>query len=96
MKKIITIATLIGTIISGFLFFENRYVLSSEFKKLETDVQLNKLTTLKMSAMESLYFFRKQVRQYPNDQDIADKLKQSEDEVGQINDKIKAVEIMKQ
>lgn len=59
---------------------------------LEERLTLNELNDLLRRALENLYFYRDQVRKYPGDQDLQDRLFEARKEVEDLKGRIKNLE----
>ncbi len=80
---------LIGITFSVFFFMDNRHVSSISFSRLAVTVSTNKLENTLHKALENLYFYRDQLRKYPDDDKLKKKLEEAEDEVKNIKERIK-------
>lgn len=70
----------------GYAFLDKRYAMATDHKKLELRVTINEVEGLHREAMQEVFFFRKQLRQHPEDYDIQDKLKEAEDSSLELKD----------
>jgi len=89
IKLISGLIVLIGIAFTVFFFMDNRHASSTSFNRLAVAVSTNKLENTLHKALENLYFYRDQLRKYPNDDKIKKKLEEAEDEVKNIKDRIK-------
>jgi hypothetical protein len=76
--------------------FDNRYAQAAEvdkkIEKVENRLTVAELRQLTRAAQEDVFFYRDQVRKYPNDQDVKDKLKEAEDTLADLKAQIKELE----
>lgn len=77
---LVGVFTLLGFTVGGYSFLDQRYALAKSFVVLEKRVSVNELKHLYHSSLDNVYFFRKQARIYPNDEEVGRKLEKAEQE----------------
>lgn len=65
---------LISSVFAGYFYIDNRYALASSHVKLEQRVSVNELQATYNEVRAEYYFLKKQVRQYPDNQELKDEL----------------------
>lgn len=80
--------TILGFILGGYSFLDQRYALAKNFVILEKRVETNEVRHLYHSALSELYFFRAQARSNPKDTDLNQKLEDVERDVNVIRDRL--------
>lgn len=80
ITTIVGVFTLLGFTIGGYSFLDQRYALANNYVTLEKRVSVNELKHLYHSSLDNVYFFRKQARLHPNDEEIGRKLEKAEQE----------------
>ena len=86
-----TIIAIFGSLFGGYAYIDSRYALAAEVKELETRLTLKELKDLYKEGLDNLYFFRKQSRKYPGDEEVAKKLKAAQDECDLLKKQITAI-----
>ena len=86
-----SLLTLIGTVSGGIFFLDTRYAAASTVKSLEKRVDLSELQNLKQEALKHKYFYKDQLRKYPNDKDLKKQLDEASEEVETLKEQIKAL-----
>lgn len=79
---------ILGAFFGSYAYLDSKYALASEVQKLERRLSLKELKDLYKDALENLYFFRKQSRKHPGDEDLKKKLKESEVECDLLKNQI--------
>lgn len=101
LKLIATGFGLIGMVVSGFLFVDNRSKTIAEttvepvkasLNALDKRLTLNELRDLLRKAQEELLFWKQQKRKYPNDPDIDEELRKAQEQVDEIKERIRKLE----
>ena len=77
---VVGIFTLLGFTVGGYSFLDERYALAKNFVTLEKRVSVNELKHLYHSSLDNVYFFRKQARLHPDDEELKTKLEKAEQE----------------
>jgi hypothetical protein len=75
------IFTIIGSIVYGKDYLDNRYATKAEHQSLKFEVKLNKLHDTYRDALDHMFFYHTQAQKYPNNLEIAKKLKKAQDHV---------------
>lgn len=88
LNSIIFLLTIIGSVVGGLTYIEGKFALADDVKELEQRVSLSELKQIYNEALKNLYFYRDQLRKYPDDVDLKSKLKESEVDVKGIKDQI--------
>ncbi len=81
---IATFTLLFSTVITSFFYVEDRFAKADDLKTLEQRVDVNELQTLYKTSLENLHFYRDQVRKYPLDKKVKEKLAEAEEEVKEL------------
>ena len=100
-KYIAALSTIIG-IAYGAFQFQHNYVkttaenvvapVAKQVATLERRLTKNELKDLLKEALEELYYWRGMSRKYPDDVEVKDKLKEAEENVKDIKERIKNLE----
>jgi len=85
---IISISAALGVIWGMIGFVDGRYAHATYVQSVENRVTLNELKQLYRDALENLYFYRGQVRKYPEDVELQRRLADAEKEVKDIKAQI--------
>ena len=76
--------------------FDSRYAQATEvdqkIQKVENRLTLAELRQLTRAAQEEVFFYRDQMKKYPRDQDVKDKLKEAEETLADLKKQIKDLE----
>lgn len=76
---IITAATIISIIGGGALWFYNYdskfTVLASDVKNIQSNIEILELKQTLRDVMDEYFFLKKKVRQYPDDEELKEELK---------------------
>jgi len=76
--------------------FDSRYAQAAEvdqkIQKVENRLTLAELRQLTRAAQEEVFFYRDQMKKYPRDQDVKDKLKEAEETLADLKKQIKDLE----
>ena len=95
-KKITIIITLIttmaGTAWGAVSFVDSRYAHSEDLIQLQERVTKAELKDLLEKALDNMYHYRGLARKYPEDKEIAEKLKEAEEEVTYLKKRIRTIE----
>lgn len=94
-KQLGTILALIGSIVLGFVFIDDRHLSADDHvqalktqnkinKTLKVEVRISRLKWVERDAASDLYFEQSQLRQYPNNIALRDKVIEKEEELKQI------------
>ena len=89
LKLIMALVGIILLSVSGFFFVENRYTLHTDHVQWAQRVSVNELEDQLEKAREELYYWRKMARKYPDDQEVLKKLKEAEEHVEDLKEKVK-------
>jgi len=89
IKKISAIFSLVAIVFGAFFFLDGRHASVQTVTALEERVTLQELRRLLMNAEEDMYHYRRLARKYPDDKDIAKKLKEAEERVEDLKERIK-------
>jgi len=93
IKSILVVATtlfaIIGSIVAGYGFLDERFANAQDVEQLEKRVTLAELTTSLRTALEEYYFLKQQLRKYPDDAELTDKVKEAKDHVDTLKEQIK-------
>ena len=89
MKALAVLLGIIGTCFGGYFYIDKTYAERTQVHKLELRVTANELDDLLRRAQENMYFYREQLRKYPNDVDIIKRLKEAEEEVKELRERLK-------
>jgi hypothetical protein len=81
-----------GVIYGAVNFVDSRYALAEDVQKLEERLTLAELKDLLHKALENLYFYKSQIRKYPEDEELKERLKEAQAEVDSIKKRIEAIE----
>jgi len=97
MALLITALIAAGSSLVGVSsYFDAKYALAADVnesvKKIENRLTLAELKQLYRTAQEELFFYRDQLRKYPKDPDVKEKLKEAEETVADLKKQIKALE----
>ena len=87
-KSITAVFALISITFAGFFFIENRYTHQPEFLSLQKRVSINELQRQLRQAEEEAAYYRRLLRDYPNDERIKEKLRQAEKRVERLEREI--------
>ena len=90
-----TMAALIGILTSTFgvvWFADGRYTMASDQQALAKEVKKIKARNALDGALDDLYFYKKQTRKYPGDEDLQKKLSTSEEDVKYLKKVLKLLE----
>jgi esterase/lipase len=82
-------AAAIGVLSSGLFFVDGRYAKHKQFVALKINVEINDARDVLKEALENLYFYRKQNKEHPDDEEIQKRLKEAEDEVKELKEHLK-------
>ena len=88
MKKLVIFLTLLGSVLGllgtsfGVVWFtDGRYAMASEQQEINDEIKIIKLKMSLDNAMGDRAYYRKKARQYPNDKDFRERLRQAEGDV---------------
>lgn len=100
-KYLAAISTIVG-IAYGAFQFQHNYVkttaetvvapVTKKLSNLERRLTKNELNDLLKEALEELYYWRGMSRKYPDDQEVKDKLREAEENVEDIKERIQNLE----
>lgn len=88
-KKISTLVGLIVLVFSGFFFLEARHAPMKAHAALEKRVTLQELQRQLRQAEDDAAYYRQQLRKYPADNRIRDRLTKAENRVQQLETAIR-------
>lgn len=88
VKQIMALVGLVGVVFSVYFYIDGTYAEKTHLAAVEQRVTLNELYGLLRSAQENLYFYRDQKRKYPEDEEVESRLKEAEEEVTHLKDRI--------
>ena len=80
--------TIVGFIVGGYSFLDQRYALATNFVMLEKRVDINEVRHLYHASLSDTYFLREQARKHPEDSNIAKKLEESESETNSLKKRL--------
>jgi hypothetical protein len=92
LATITGVLAIIGSIATGVWHLDTRYAMAGEFQKLEQRVLMNELNQSYRDIWAEVLYLRKQLRKYPDDQDIKDQLEKAEQELKRLKDLLKKKE----
>lgn len=93
------IAAVIGIAFGAVSFVDSRYTLTTDFSKLKVNVlklesrqSLDELRQALQKALQELYFYRKLLRENPNDETLIQEVEELEEEVAYLKERIREEE----
>lgn len=101
LKLIASIFSLIGVVIGGFLFLDTRtHTIANsvvtpvkvQVFALDKRVKLNELKELLREAQEELLFWKRQLRKYPDDEEVKQEYDEAKERVNELKERIKELE----
>jgi hypothetical protein len=85
------ILALLGTVLGGYTYIDDRYALAETVDKLEERLTLSELKDSLRLALDELFFLKSQARKYPDDEEIKDQLKAVQERVDDLKRQIEAL-----
>lgn len=89
---ITTVFAIIGSIVTGYGFIDEKYARASDVAKIEKRLSLSELRDSLRLSLDELYFLKKQIRKYPEDEEIQEQLKEVRAEVNDLKEQIRLKE----
>ncbi len=89
LKSLAVILGIVGTCFGAYFFIDRTYAEKSQLVSLELRVVTNELHDLLRRAQADMYFYKEQLRKFPNDVDVIKRLKNAEAQVEELRDRIK-------
>lgn len=83
------VTALVGAIYASQDQLDKRYA----SKSIEIRVAMNELQAIYQQALSNKYFYQEQVRKYPNDRSIRQKLREAQEEVRSIKKKLDSLDL---
>lgn len=89
VKKISAVFSLCAVLFGAFFFMDSRHASQESVVLLEERISLQELRRLLREAEEEMYHYRKLARKYPQDVEIAQKLREAEERVLELKERIR-------
>lgn len=89
MKLVLLGFAFVSTIGGGMLALDGRYAKAGEHITLENRVSLNELQDQLRAAFDEYYFQKKQLRKYPDDEELIEKVAEAKQHVDDLKETIK-------
>ena len=93
IKSILVVVTttlaIIGSVVTGYGFMDEKYAKASDIVKLEKRMSLSELRDSLRLSLDELYFLKSQTRKYPGDEEIKEQLTDIKAEVKNLKEQIK-------
>lgn len=84
-----TVIALFGSVFAGYIHLDTKYALAADVETIEKRLDLSELKDSLRLALDELHFLKSQIRKYPDDEEIAEELKDSKAEVKDLKAQIK-------
>lgn len=90
MKRSLSIiTTIIGMIVSGFMFIDSRYANAQAVKSNTQSIKKMRNEQAYRQALNELYYLKSMLRKYPTDRQLSDKVNRAQDQVNYMRNRMR-------